>query len=191
MQNSRLLVVFFLMCLGAICSCSKYKDTKAVADPRLTNPYCNDPNAVNYNWGFPGKPDSTVCFYPTDVFKGVYIFNDSVFLQQLGIFVRADTFLLTIRKHSNTKFSIIGFCSSGDSLSLTAGLNFTATLDTTMGDSTTMMAGQALCSFGDTVNGILTKDILNDSLLYINLLVSSDTGVITTHVGTARLKSKN
>src|SRR5579872_3418748 len=99
MRNISFIVIFFLMLTEGVCSCSKYKDTKATADPRLTNPYCNDTNAVNYNWGFPGKPDSTVCFYPTDVFKGIYTFNDSIFLQPLGIFVRADTFLLTIRKH--------------------------------------------------------------------------------------------
>jgi hypothetical protein len=171
-------------------SCTKKTDTKATPDPRLTTHYCNDPAAVNYNWGFPGIADNTVCFYPTDIFKGVYEYHDSVFFKSSGFFIRADTFLLTINRHSNSKFSVIGFCASGDSLLLTAGANYIATVDTTLGDSTTTIRGQALCSTADTINGVLNKDRLNDSIIYINFVVASDTGVISTHVGTARLLHK-
>ncbi len=173
---------------GIFLSCAKYVDKKADPDPRLSKHYCNDPDAVNYNWDFPGVPDNTTCFYPTDIFKGVYEFHDSVFLKTEGFFISSDTFDLTITKINNTQFTIGGFCTQGAVLSLTAGPNFTASLDTTLGDSVTRVYGQAFCTVADTVSGSLSKDRLNDSLLFVTFQVASDTGVTTTHVGTARLK---
>ncbi len=174
-------------------SCKKYTDPKALNDPRLTNPYCNDPEAVNYNWGFPGKVDNSICFYPTDVFQGVYEYHDSITFTSSGQYVYADTFIMTINRHSSTKMAMIGFCSSGDSLLLTAGVGFVASLDTTIGrdDSTVINKGQGLCSVQDTVNGTITKDMINDSILYISFTVYSDTGVVTNHIGTAKLKYRH
>jgi hypothetical protein len=184
-----------LLAVGTVfvLSCIKYKDTKATPDPRLTNPYCNDPNAVNYNWGFPGKPDSTVCFYPTDVFSGTWEYHDSVFVQPSGLFIYADSFVMTITKLSRTKMTVSGFCGGGGSLTLTAGLLFIATVDTTIGDSllnATINAdeGQPFCMPQDTVNGTFTKNIISDSMMSIVLTVNSDTGVISTHIGTAYKK---
>jgi hypothetical protein len=190
MRYIYILFVLFVSTTAVFLSCKKYVDKKATPDPRLTTHYCNDPDAVNYNWGFPGVPDNQVCFYPTDVFKGVYEFHDSVQFKITGYFVKADTLELTITKGNNTRFTIGGFCASGGLLSLTAGVNFFATLDTTMGDSTTQIRGQAFCMSADTVNGSLVKDRLNDSLLYITLEVAADTGVTTIHTGTARLKHR-
>ncbi len=181
--------LLFALSLCVLFSCEKYKDTKAASDPRLTNPYCNDPTAVNYNWGFPGKPDSSVCFYPTDVFNGVYEVHDSVYLLASGLYIYADTFVMTIHKLTDTTMSVLGFCSNiGDSLLFKAGPLYVATLDTLIGDSITTSQGQMFCSINDTVSGTLTKDRINDSLLYISFQVSSDTGVIVTHVGTAYKK---
>jgi hypothetical protein len=187
---NKTLTIFILILLAAgVYSCKKYVDKPAVKDPRLSKPYCNDPNAVNYNWDFPGTPDNSVCFYPTDVFAGVYELHDSAFLAATGWYVASDTVMLTIRRHSTTKMGVSGFCSNGDSLLMTAGLTFMATVDTLIGDSITFQ-GQAFCSLADTINGTITKDRINDSFLYINLFVSSDTGVITNHIGTAKLKYK-
>ena len=188
----RYIVFLALLFIGGmgVFSCTKYKDTKTTGNPHLTNPYCNDPNAVNYNWNFPGTPDNSICFYPTDIFKGVYEFHDSVFFTTTGFFISYDTFIITIAKNSTTKFTIAGFCTSGASLGLTAGVNYVATVDTMIGDSTTTVRGQPLCSVADTINGTLTKDRLNDSLMYINFVVASDTGVTTTHIGSARLLHK-
>ena len=175
--------------LAGVHSCKKYKDAPATTDPRLTNPYCNDPAAVNYNWGFPGKPDNSVCFYPTDLFQGVYELHDSVFLTSNGYYVFADTLVLTINKHDNIHIGVIGFCSSGDSITMSAGSNYLAVVDTVITDSLAKY-GQQLCGIADTVYGTITKDRINDSILYINLFVASDTGVITNHLGTAKLKYK-
>ncbi len=190
MRYIRFIFVLFVVTTAVLLSCAKYTDKKATPDPRLNNPYCNDPTAVNYNWGFPGTPDNTVCFYPTDIFKGVYEYHDSVLLKTTGYFIASDTIEIRITKNSNTKFSISGFCSSGTLLNLTAGVNFYATLDTAIGDTSTRVRGQAFCTVGDTVYGSLSKDRLNDSVLYINFEVASDTGVTTVHSGSAKLKYK-
>lgn len=173
-----------------IYSCKKYTDPVSKVDPRLTQLYCNDPTAVNYNWNFPGTPDSTVCFYPTDVFQGTYELKDSVFFDSSHIFIAANSFFVTFTKHTKTKMAVVGFCPWGDSILLTAGPNYSASLDTVVGDSTTHALGQVICGSADTISGVVYKDEINDSILYFSLRVSSDTGVITNHVGRAKLKFK-
>ena len=164
-------------------SCAKWKDPKGY-DPNLTGRYyCNDPIAVNYNWGFPGKPDNTICFYPTDLFKGTYFFRDSIYRDTL--FIRADSFTLTMEAISRTKINVVGFCLNGNKITLTAGPTYVATVDTTEGDTTTINHGQMLCRIQDTVSGTISKDRVDSMLLHITLQVASDTGM-TTHYGNAR-----
>ncbi len=173
-------------CIFVLLSCAKYKDPKGFTDPRLTNHYCNDPLGVNYNWNFPGIPDNTTCFYPTDVFAGKYVFHDSVFLKGTNIlFISADSFILTIRKVNNTKMAVYGFCLNGDSLLMTASPTFVASVDTTEGDSVTAY-GQMFCSQKDTINGTIAQNRI-DSVLTISMQVASDTGATTLHIGSARL----
>jgi hypothetical protein len=170
-------------------SCAKYKDPKGYTDPALTNPYCNDPRAVNYNVGFPGKPDNTLCFYPRDLFVGKWLFHDSVYLSS-GLFIYADSFIINIASiPTDTTFSKIlasGFC-GGVNLSLTASPTYVATVDTISPyrDTLTLGNGQQLCRVQDTVNGTFTKSFVDSTLITISLQVISDTG-ITTHVGSAR-----
>ena len=167
-----------------IASCSKYQDKKGPAFTG-TNHYCNDATAANYNWGFPGIPDNTVCIYPSDLYVGKYIFQDYISLLSNGLPILVDTFTLTFYRLSSSKLAVLGFCANGDSLFLTAAPTFIASVDTTEGDSVTNW-GQKLCSIGDTINGTFTKDRIFDSLMYLNLQVASDTGVVTVHIGTAK-----
>ncbi len=179
--------LLFLVCVGVFFSCAKYSDPKPVTDPRLTNPYCNDPNAVNYNWGFPGKPDNSICFYPNQLFEGKYEYHDSVFLASNGFFIYTDSLTLNIYSLSQTKIAVTGFCSNGDSMILTASPTYVATVDTTEGDSTLINWGQHYCGIGDTVSGTIIKDRLDSpTVLYIQLHVAADTNVVTIHAGTAR-----
>ena len=170
-------------------SCAKWKDPAPVTDPRLINPYCNDPDAVNYNRGFPGKPDNSVCFYPTDIFKGVYLFKDSVYRDTL--FISADSFYLTIepQKGSRTKMLVTGMCAGSTPLTMTAGASFVATLDTTVGDTTTLVLGQYMCRTQDTIAGTITKPVTDTNVQFPTLLiyfkVASDTGA-TMHIGKAK-----
>lgn len=176
---------FLIAILCILISCQKYKDPSPRTDARLTNPYCNDPAAVNYNVGFPGKPDNTVCIYPSDVFKGSYIFRDSVFHTSDNIFLFYDSVVINIDPASHSKISVTGICNSGGVLTLTAGPTFLATVDTTIGDTTVINWGQPLCRPVDTFTGTIFRDRIDTTLLHITLQVASDTGM-TTHIGDAR-----
>ncbi len=182
-------VAFFLLfvsvCLGY--SCKKWKDPASVSDPRLTNPYCNDPSAVNYNLGFPGKPDNTVCFYPSDIFEGVYEMKDSVYLAESGLYITADSLIIHIYKYSNSKIAVEGLCNTGVRIYMTAGPTYSAVIDTLVGDSTTLNHGQMLCRSLDTISGVISRDRVDTTLLHIDLKIVSDTGT-TVRIGTARRK---
>ena len=180
-----LLIALFTVAISIFISCNKWVDPKPVNDPRLTNPYCNDPAAVNYNWGFPGKPDNTICFYPTDDFKGRYVYYDSIYSESgstAGNFLYAQTDTLNIYALSHTKLIIIGFCGT-DTLKMTA-VTFTASVDTVVGDTLTATQGQLLCSSNDTVNGTIFYSRI-DSQLHVNLQVVSDTWQYS-HIGKAK-----
>ena len=184
----RYLVSIILTLSIAVCllnSCAKWKDPKGYTDPQLTNPYCNDPNAVNYNWGFPGKPDNTICFYPNQLFAGTWEYYDSVYSVSSGLLLFTDSFTMTVHSISDTIISVFGFCGSApDSIILAAGPTYIATVDTLIGDSITT-EGQRLCRVQDTINGTITRDRLDSPyVLHVNLQVTSDTGA-TIHSGSA------
>ena len=181
-------ILFLLLVSTAVFfSCAKWKDPAPVNDPRLTNPYCNDPLAVNYNWGFPGKPDNTICFYPNSLFVGTYMYYDSVYKDTL--FLGADSFVINIAyvnsDTTHTKILMNGMC--GHSLSLPALPGYQATVDTLVGDTTTTSAGQLnFCRLQDTLSGIISRDRLDSpTVLHISFQVASDTG-LTTHAGSAK-----
>jgi hypothetical protein len=184
MRKVSSILLLMAISVGLLLSCAKYKDPKGY-DPHLPNHYCNDPLGVNYNWDFPGVPDNTTCFYPTDVFAGKYLFHDSMFLKSNFLFIGADSFILTIKKVNNLKMSIFGLCANGDGFSLTATPIFTASVDTTVGDSLSSY-GQLLCSLHDTLTGSISQNRI-DSTITISLQVASDTGVTTLHLGSAKL----
>jgi len=166
-------VVLFL-----VVSCQKWKDSKPFTDPRLTNPYCNDPNAVNYNWGFPGRPDDSICFYPTDVYIGKYLFVDSV-LRADNSFLYSDSLFVNFYALSKTQMAAIGFCKGGDSLKLSVNRSMDAYIDTTIA------LGQQFCRAADTVSGFIQK-VLTDSsnkTFTVSFTVVSDT-TINLHTGT-------
>lgn len=169
--------------------CEKWVDPKAKEDPRISErAYCNDPEAVNFNWNFPGTPDSTTCFYPTDIFKGTYLFIDSIYSSDNTFDSAQSTksYTLTIVPYSNNKFGIIGFCGN-DPLKFTAERStYRANADSTINVSdTTFDYGQYFCRIQDTLAGFIFKD-RNDSSsrLFIEFIVRSDTG-LNFHRGTA------
>jgi len=186
MRRLLLIAVVFFAVAGLFYSCKKYKDAAPVTDPRLTNPYCNDPEAVNYNWGFPGKPDNTVCFYPSDLYVGTYKFRDSIYTLS-GLFISADSFELNISRIPGTqknRINVAGFCGGGILLALTASASYTATIDTVIGDSLSMHQGQQFCHVYDTVTGNIDRDRVDSTLLRVSFQVVSDTATYT-HTGRA------
>jgi hypothetical protein len=176
MRNLLSILLLALLTTGVVVSCKKWQDPAPTDDSRLTNPYCNDPSAVNYNWGFPGKPDNSVCYYPSDLFAGTYSFKDTSYQAATDLYLSADSFIIYISKISQTKISIDGMCPSGQKLILTAGATYTATVDTTVGDSTTLYPGQYFCSEKDTVVGFFVRDKVDSSLIYVDLYIRTDTG---------------
>ncbi len=163
-----------------LAGCKQIENTYNDTDPRLdSNRYCNDPEAVNYNWNFPGKPDNAVCVYPADLFKGNFLFKDSVTREDGTLDSVASTrqYLLSIAAAGNNRVTLTGFCSQV--LILTAPrTGFRATLDTTV------VKGQLFCRPADTVNGSLQRDLADTMGLKIAFTVISDTGT-RVHYGTA------
>lgn len=179
----KFLIIFTLLALGAgvFYSCKKYSDPAPGNDPRLTRPYCNDPLAVNYNWDFPGKPDNTTCFYPSDLFAGTYYCRDTV---TSGVFLSADSFFVEILASSTDKSKITvrgDFCGPGSNfiVLMTANVSYSANVDTTAGDSTTLHNGQLFCHPYDTLTGTISRDRASDSVIFLSFQVYSDTASYT------------
>ncbi len=156
-------------------------------DVRLDRPYCNDPEAINYNWNFPGTPDNTTCFYPIDIFGGTYQFTDSIYDADY----KPDTVLkypirLFSLNNSRVKIGILGFCDN-DTLTLTADRFYKAfidSLDATVNGFDTKLSGQLTCRQVDTINGYVQKSQTDSTKLSVYFTILSDTG-ISYHKGTA------
>jgi hypothetical protein len=179
-------VILLLLTITEMASCKKWKDEKGPTDPRLSRKYCNDPEAVNYNWDFPGTPDNSVCFYPSDGFKGAYSFTDSIFNAADNKFIKTINYTLYFGPRGKQKFAVSGFCSNTDSVFFTSNRYYRALGDTLVRFSrdTTTGAGQLFCRTLDTLSGSIDRVGNNDSFFNISLTVVSDTGT-TLHTGTA------
>ena len=180
-----------LFAILALASCKKYEDKVGTAGDQLNNRYCNDPDAVNYNWGFPGKPDNTLCFYPTDSLIGTYLFRDTIFYSQEMRLARYDSFEVALELINRKRFRFralnTGLFCAIDTVNFTADKFFKATADSTliMPDSI-LVPGQALKCRKDTLSGYITTTSQNDKTIKINFAVVSDTGSkLTYHIGTA------
>ena len=166
---------FLVAAILIFASCKKWKDTPGATSPLLNRPYCNDPTAVNYNWDFPGKPDNSVCFYPTDVFKGNFIYTDSIY-DGSQKFIREQVLNLTVSTSSRYKMTVSGFCGTG-SISFTATRQLRADVDTVVG------YGQLLCRPKDTITGNIDRTDVTGPVIF-DLTVNTDTG-LTYHRGSA------
>lgn len=182
-------LLFVALSLILFFSCKKWEDQKAQPNPLITaRKYCNDPLAVNYNWGFPGTPDNTTCYYPTDIFKGDYVYQDSVFDVNMNFdSVRSQTsYVLHVIPTDKYHFRVVGFCSNNDSLKFTGERStFKASADTTIKiNDSTYAYGQFCCSSLDTLTGYFSKNMSDSIHLKVNFMIVSDTG-INYHIGTA------
>lgn len=177
-------ILLFVM-LGMLLACSKGYEADPNADIDLSTPYCNDPEAVNYNWDFPGTPDSTVCFFPRDVFEGTYLLTDTIFSPDYDI-NDIKTFTVSLVPRDVKHLGFTGFCSN-DTLDFTADRFFKATADTTITQDSVVLRGQLSCRVVDTINGYirnLDKTMGKGTTIRINFTIASDTG-INYHIGTA------
>lgn len=155
---------------------NQYEDTAPQLDTRR---FCNDPEAVNYNWDFPGKPDAATCIFPADLFRGIFSFRDSVYDSDgyLDTAASQKEYTLTISSAGKNAVRIAGFCAK--ELTLTAPrTGFRATIDSAFA------TGQIFCRPQDTVSGFLLRNFADSTRLQIQFTVLSDTSV-RTHRGTA------
>jgi hypothetical protein len=169
--------------LIAIVSCNKYKDPpRKDRDERLDNPYCNDPIAINYNWGFPGVPNNDVCIYPTDPFEGSWIFTDTIYFSDSAI-ASIETYSLNFSPvHEDSlksKIAVYGWCSN-EPFFIIADKFLKATTDTTDGG----LNMQIICNPPDSIYGSFAKYDEDSLAMRINLTVNNQNG-IRVHSGTA------
>ena len=189
MKFASLIYVAIILSVSVF-SCKKWTDPHSPSDPRIDGrKYCNDPDAVNFNWGFPGTPDSTTCIYPSDIFSGSYVFVDSIYdLNDILDTLNSKTsYTLNVYSINKNKFAVLGFCGPNDSLKFTAErTSFRALADSNIKiNDSTLGYGQLFCRMVDTVSGFFTKSQTDSThQIRINLKVVSDTG-INFHRGTA------
>lgn len=170
--------VFFLFAfLIGLSACNKdFKDPLAQSYAGQDSLYCNDPAAINYNYEFPGTADNTTCIYPTDVFVGKYALLDSIYTSDFASFyVVTDT--VDIYAMSKTRMAMVGYCGPFDSIKLTAGRYYKATIDSTITN------GQPLCNIKDTISGTFAVDATERVRLSFTQV--GDTAGIKYHRGTA------
>ncbi|RYE25140.1 MAG: hypothetical protein EOP51_05070 [Sphingobacteriales bacterium] len=178
------LLASMVLVMVVFAACKKAEDKVGAYDDRLSNnTYCNEPSAVNYNWGFPGKPDNSICFYPTEVFKGSFLLADSTFDVNYA-FTGVRSVKITLSAADYSHMSLTGFCNDNTALAFTADKFFRASADTTILVDSVKYAGQLLCRPVDTLSGYLSRERNNDSFIRINFTIVSDTGV-SYHIGTA------
>src|SRR5690606_3851832 len=114
-QNLSFLFLAGLVLSGVLYSgCTRYEDpAPAEDDPRLDRPYCNVPGAVNYNWGFPGTPDSSTCIYPVDSFIGNWLLRDTVFFSDQSydtVTSRILSILAVTGDSTRSRLQLSGWC---------------------------------------------------------------------------------
>lgn len=175
-------ILILIVLISTFYGCAKNAPFNDPNESLFENKYCNDPEAINYNDGFPGTPDNNTCIYPRDVFVGTYSLRDSI----LNVDFELDTVWvmdISVFANSNNVLRITGFC-DGDSLDFTADRYYKATADSVMFPDSTLLPGQYGCRTLDTLVGTLTKDKIDTNRLKINWTITSDTGV-NYHIGTA------
>lgn len=182
----RLMGKYVLACLllcGFFTGCKEKEQVFPDTDPRLNQrAYCNDPTAVNYNWDFPGRPDSSVCIFPSDLFAGSYRFTDSIYFAggELDSAHSGKEYTLNIARINNTQMRLSGFCDGGQTVPLTGTrTQFRAVVDTVT------VRGALFCRPVDTVIGYISRRLADSLNLSVELTVYADTGV-NLHRGTLR-----
>lgn len=168
-------ILFTLMLCSA---CKKWQD-KPAPNLGLTNRYCNIPEAINYNQGFPGIEDNSICVFAAQPFVGNYAFKDTIYTETDTLYPSSNSFNIT--SNDRYKFVLNDFCSNTNQLFFRANRYYHAEADTIIGSGT-----QLMCRSVDTLSGFLDYRT-SDSSLYIEFKVVSDTGT-STHKGRAYKK---
>lgn len=159
-------VVLLSLCLGWM-ACSKEDKKGDNLDDKLTNKYCNIPGAVNYNWGFPGKEDNSICFFATDYFVGTWTFYDTIILQD-STFIGTDSMQITFETipgdTTYRKMNMLGWCGN-DPILLDISKFYIGLSDTFRNSE----GWQMTCNNTDSVKVELSKNILDTTIVNFHI----------------------
>lgn len=185
MRRSNLILISIVVLpvmLAGIVACKKYKDPAKPDVDLEDRRYCNNPLAVNFNWGFPGIPDSTTCIFPVDKFAGAWIFGDSVYAQD-GTLQEVITKTLVFTPTEDTVLThleVAGWCAGPAKILVTADRYGKALTDTLL----EFTPGQLICIETDTINGVFQQfNGINDTMK-VDMTLNTASG-IRYHRGTA------
>lgn len=164
--------------------CTKQEEPGKTTDERLGRPYCNDPEAVNYNWDFPGTPNNSVCFYPDEMFKGSYRVFDTTYDADFN----ADTtsyknFVISLDAVTRSKMTLSGYILNSactlNGLSITATRFYRASVDSAFlpPPDSMYLNGTVVCG-KDTLSGNLSKKNKDSDTIHINFMVAVDSGLL-------------
>ncbi|MBW7912689.1 MAG: hypothetical protein H3C54_03075 [Taibaiella sp.] len=171
-----------LALLALFYACTKQEPFDTASQEKFAGRYCNDPIAINYNHGFPGTADNSICIYPTDVFQGSFVLKDSVYDADFNLDTVLD-YMVKFNTISLTNTRLSGFCINGDTVRLTADRYYRAAVDSTMLPDSSMIEGHVFCRGVDTIKGNILKIEGDTPKIRINFIIASDTG-INYHIGT-------
>ncbi|HEY9177495.1 MAG TPA: hypothetical protein VIN07_07390 [Flavipsychrobacter sp.] len=180
--NTYTKTIITIAVLAFFYACTKSEPFDTASEAQFADKYCNDPVAINYNHGFPGTADNTVCVYPTDVFKGTFLLKDSIYDADFNLDTVLD-YMVSFHTVSLTRVKLSGFCPSGDTVRLTADRYYRAAVDSTMLPDSSLTEGHVFCRTVDTISGTITKFSGDTDRIRINFIIASDTG-INYHIGT-------
>lgn len=154
-------------------ACQKKDPPPSGGDDRLTNPYCNDPLAVNYNWGFPGKPDNSVCFYPVDTFIGNWVFLDSIFNQDSTFhsFISRTLSFKDTHDSTHAQLAMHGWCDN-EIIYIRADKNRRAIVDTLSEN----YKGQIVCNQQDSISGKFNLNTFRVDSMKVDIKISNSSG---------------
>ncbi len=181
-RNIFIKIFISIAVLALFYACSKSEPFDTAAADQFSDRYCNDPIAINYNHGFPGTADNSICIYPTDVFKGSFSLKDSIYDADFNLDTVLD-YLVTFHTVSLTNVKLSGFCINGDTVRMTADRYYRAAVDSTMLPDSSMVEGHVFCRGVDTIKGNISKYDGDTAKIRINFIIASDTG-INYHIGT-------
>src|SRR5690625_160640 len=159
-------LILCMLALGFV-SCEKYED-KAQKDieDALKNQYCNITDAINYNWGFPGEPNDSLCIFPVEPFIAYsWTLLDTVFNEDFEVL---ETRNRTIYFEEYTAIDTLkhmmlmhDYCSENSSILLEANRHLLATVY----DNIENDVGQLDCDESSVLNGFISLDSLSADTL--------------------------
>lgn len=163
-----------LIAMVLISSCEKYEDSSQ-NDWKVdeNQEYCNHPDAVNYNWGFPGVINDSICIFPNEVFEGQWYLTDTLFNDTLGVEAIRERFIdiqWVPEDSIEYKLRLSGWCDNEHELYLDANRFLLASVIDELED----YPGQWDCDLTSSISGTIRKNNFDADTLYLQMIQQTD-----------------